>query len=52
VYEQLMAPLGPSEKDARRLMFESFQRPDFKEGVNSFLEKRDPRFQRLGRAKE
>jgi enoyl-CoA hydratase/carnithine racemase len=52
VYEQLTALLGPSEKEAKRLMFESFQRPDFKEGVNSFLEKRDPRFERLGRASE
>lgn len=48
VYQQLMAALGPSEQEAKRLMFESFQRPDFKEGVNSFLEKRDPHFQRLG----
>jgi enoyl-CoA hydratase/carnithine racemase len=50
VYEQLTASLGPSELEARRLMLESFQRPDFKEGVNSFLEKRDPQFERLGRA--
>lgn len=48
VYEQLTAPLGPSEKDARRLMLESFGRPDFKEGVSSFLEKRPPRFGRIG----
>jgi enoyl-CoA hydratase/carnithine racemase len=27
---------------------ESFGRPDFKEGVQSFLEKRPPRFDRVG----
>ena len=48
VYEQLTANLGPSEKEARRLMVESFGRPDFKEGVRSFTEKRSPSFQRIG----
>ncbi|HET9078299.1 MAG TPA: enoyl-CoA hydratase-related protein [Acidimicrobiales bacterium] len=48
VYEQLTASLGPSEKAARKLMVESFGRPDFKEGVRSFTEKRPPRFPRLG----
>lgn len=48
VYEQLTATLGPSEREARRLMVESFGRPDFREGVDSFLEKRPPRFGRLG----
>ena len=52
VYEQLTATLGPSELEARRLMVESFGRPDFKEGVASFLEKRSPDFQRLGSAAE
>ncbi len=50
VYEQLMRSLGPSERDARKLMAQSFARSDFKEGVNSFLEKRPPNFERLGRA--
>jgi enoyl-CoA hydratase/carnithine racemase len=48
VYEQLTASLGSSELEAKRLMVESFGRPDFKEGVNSFMEKRPPSFQRLG----
>ncbi len=29
-------------------MVESFSRPDMKEGVQSFLEKRPPSFERLG----
>ncbi len=29
-------------------MLESFGRPDFREGVGSFLEKRPPKFDRLG----
>jgi enoyl-CoA hydratase/carnithine racemase len=47
VYAQLHAGLGPAEREAQRLMVESFGRPDFKEGVQSFLEKRPPSFQRL-----
>ena len=48
VYEQLTASLGPAEKEARRLMVESFGRPDFKEGVESFTQKRPPQFRRIG----
>jgi enoyl-CoA hydratase/carnithine racemase len=47
VYQQLHAALGPSEREAVQLMFESFKRPDFREGVVSFLEKRPPRFERI-----
>ena len=50
VYEQLTASLGPAEREARKLMIESFGRPDFREGVDSFLAKRPPRFARLGDA--
>ena len=52
VYEQLTATLGPSEREARKLMVESFGRPDFKEGVASFVEKRPPEFRRLGSASQ
>jgi enoyl-CoA hydratase/carnithine racemase len=48
VYEQLTTTLGPSEKEAQKLMMESFGRSDFKEGVASFMEKRPPQFGRLG----
>jgi enoyl-CoA hydratase/carnithine racemase len=47
VYQQLHAGLGPKEQEAQQLMVESFSRPDFAEGVKSFLEKRPPNFQRL-----
>ena len=50
VYQHWTSELGPAEREAVRLMLESFQRPDFREGVVSFLEKRPPRFRRLGRA--
>lgn len=48
VYEQLHRGLGAAERESQRLMIESFGRPDFKEGVQSFLEKRPPDFGRLG----
>jgi enoyl-CoA hydratase/carnithine racemase len=48
VYEQLHRGLGQAEHESQRLMIESFGRPDFKEGVQSFLEKRPPDFGRLG----
>jgi enoyl-CoA hydratase/carnithine racemase len=49
VYAQLHDGLGSAERESQRLMVESFGRPDFAEGVSSFLEKRPPKFGRLGR---
>jgi enoyl-CoA hydratase/carnithine racemase len=48
VWQHWTATLDTSEQEAIRLMLESFGRPDFREGVMSFLEKRPPRFPRLG----
>ena len=48
VYADLQRDLPQALEDADRLMLESFGAPDFVEGVNSFLERRDPRFPPLG----
>jgi len=49
VYQQLYGSgLVEAEAEAYRMMIESFGRPDFTEGVQSFLEKRPPKFGRLG----
>lgn len=50
VWQHWTTDLGAAEREAVRLMLESFERPDFREGVLSFLEKRLPRFERLGEA--
>jgi enoyl-CoA hydratase/carnithine racemase len=47
VYQQLHAGLLAAERAAYQLMLESFGRPDFREGVDSYLERRPPSFQRL-----
>jgi enoyl-CoA hydratase/carnithine racemase len=47
VYEAFHRGLGPAERAAQRLMVESFGRPDFREGVESFVDKRPPQFARL-----
>lgn len=50
VYQHLMLPLGPAMEDANRRMAESLRRPDFKEGVSSFVERRPPKFGRIGKS--
>ncbi len=47
VYDHTQRGLGVAEAESQRLMVESFGRPDFQEGVRSFIEKRAPRFDRL-----
>jgi len=47
VWQHLTESLGHAEKEAIQLMIESFDRPDFREGVMSFLEKRPPKFARV-----
>ena len=47
VYRHLSASLGDATRESITLMSESLQRPDFKEGVASFVEKRPPRFARV-----
>ena len=47
VYDHTQRGLGAAEAESQRLMVESFGRPDFQEGVRSFIEKRSPRFERL-----
>jgi enoyl-CoA hydratase/carnithine racemase len=48
VYSRLTSELGPAMDEAIALMTESFGREDFKEGVQSFLDRRPPRFRRVG----
>ncbi len=47
IYQDMTESLGQANKTSFDLMVQSFSRPDFKEGVNSFLEKRPPRFERV-----
>jgi enoyl-CoA hydratase/carnithine racemase len=48
VYLDLHRGLAAAERDAERLMTASFARPDFQEGVQSYLQRRPPQFERLG----
>jgi enoyl-CoA hydratase/carnithine racemase len=47
VYQQLHGGLLAAEREAYQLMLESFSRPDFREGVDSYLQRRPPSFARL-----
>lgn len=47
VYRHLTMTLGPAMAETNRLMEESLTRPDFREGVRSFLEQREPAFKRV-----
>jgi enoyl-CoA hydratase len=47
VWTSLTRELGDAMDEAIREMQASFERPDFKEGVRSFLDKRSPRFTRI-----
>jgi enoyl-CoA hydratase/carnithine racemase len=44
VYEDYERTLAETVDEANRLMAESFTRPDFGEGVTSFVERRLPNF--------
>lgn len=44
VHEALTMPLEPALEQANALMLESFSKPDFAEGVQSFVAKRPPAF--------
>ena len=49
VYRDLNQTLGQAQSEAVDLMKASFTRPDFQEGVKSFLERRPPEFPRYSR---
>jgi enoyl-CoA hydratase/carnithine racemase len=48
VYEHMELGAAPALEESNRLMAESFGRPDFAEGVTSFVEGREPRFEGVG----
>ncbi|EFC85314.1 enoyl-CoA hydratase-related protein [Parafrankia sp. EUN1f] len=47
VYQHLQRDLGEAVDQTDRLMRESFRRPDPVEGATAFIERREPRFDRL-----
>ncbi len=47
VYKHLMKPLGEAMTESNRLMAASLERDDLREGVDSYLERRPPRFERI-----
>jgi len=44
LWQQAWGSLADNVRDANARMVASFDRPDFKEGVDSYLEKREPKF--------
>lgn len=47
VYRHMNMSLGDSMRETNKWMAESLKQDDFKEGVNSFVEKRPPKFKRV-----
>lgn len=47
IYAAMQEPLADALAEADRLMLASFAKPDFTEGVASFVERREPRFAAL-----
>ena len=47
VYRHLMQPLGEAMQETGQLMDASVKRPDFEEGIASFVERRPPKFARV-----
>ncbi len=48
IYRDLMERLDDSMRDTEARMAASVKRPDFKEGIASFMERRPPEFPRIG----
>lgn len=48
VYEHLQTGFGHAYDESDALMAQSFERPDMKEGIESYVERRAPNFPRIG----